>query len=166
MQARFLKGSLPCAFVLGIAAWIGAAMTGTSAASDDSAKPSAGNLSRQAQIYDDRDRRRDDYRDSPGDDRPGDYGRGDRNPEGKRASCDTYAKLAVVQAEANQKYDCNLRGPEWSLNTRGHYEWCMFARREFLVDQLRYRAQELQKCFNNLGDYDDDRWDRSYRRRF
>ncbi len=93
-------------------------------------------------------------------------GRPDRDAEGKRANCDTYAKIAVVQAEANDKYNCHLRGPEWNTNTRAHYEWCMFSKRDFLMDSLRWRAQELQKCFNNLGDYDDDRWDRGYRTRF
>jgi hypothetical protein len=42
----------------------------------------------------------------------------------------------------------------------------MTNKREFALDEQRFRAQELQKCFNNLGDFDDDRWDRSYRRRF
>lgn len=96
-------------------------------------------------------------------DRPGG---GDGKREGKRANCDTYAKIASVQAEANDKYKCGNRGGEWSENTRGHFEWCMRNKREFMLDEVRFRQQELQKCFNNLGDFDDDRWDRNYRRRF
>jgi hypothetical protein len=88
------------------------------------------------------------------------------NREGKRASCDTYSRIAEVQAEANDKYKCGYRGGEWSTNKRSHLEWCMTNKREFALDEQRFRAQELQKCFNNLGDFDDDRWDRSYRRRF
>ncbi|MDX2265632.1 MAG: hypothetical protein NW215_11770 [Hyphomicrobiales bacterium] len=102
----------------------------------------------------------DDEDDRPG---PGDPGRVN---EGKRASCDTYASMAVAQAEANEKYGCRYRGGEWSLNTRGHFDWCLRNKREFLIDEMRYRAVELQKCFNRLGDYDDDGWDRGYRRRF
>lgn len=103
------------------------------------------------------------------DDRRGDgdrdrRGGGDR--EGKRANCDTYSRIAEVQAEANDKYRCGYRGGEWSTSKRSHFEWCMTNKREFALDEQRHRAQELQKCFNNLGDYDDDRWDRSYRRRF
>ena len=93
-------------------------------------------------------------------------GGGGGNREGKRANCDTYSSIAEVQAEANDKYKCGYRGGEWSTNKRGHFEWCMTNKREFTLDEMRYRAQELQKCFNNLGDYDDDRYDRSYRRRF
>ena len=109
----------------------------------------------------DRDRRDGDRRDG---DRRGDGDRGNR--EGKRASCDTYSSIATVQTEANDKYRCGNRGPEWSNNKRGHFEWCMTNKREFTLDEMRFRAQELQKCFNNLGDYDDDNYDRSYRRRF
>lgn len=93
-------------------------------------------------------------------------GGGGGNREGKRASCDTYSSIAAIQADANDKYRCNYRGGEWSNDKRGHFEWCMRNKREFTLDEMRYRSQELQKCFNNLGDYDDDNWDRSYRRRF
>ena len=93
--------------------------------------------------------------------------RDDRGGErlGKRANCDTYAKIAVVQAEANQKYNCNLRGGEWNRDEGDHFRWCMRARREYLIDEMRYRATELQKCFNTLGDYDEQGDDRDYKRR-
>lgn len=93
--------------------------------------------------------------------------RNDRRREiaGKRASCDTYAKTAVVQAQANQKYKCGNRGGEWTAQERPHFQWCMGARRQYLADEIRYRQAELQKCFDKLGDYDDEREDRGYRRR-
>ncbi len=84
---------------------------------------------------------------------------------GRRASCETYAKIAVVQAQANRKYDCNNRGGEWRRRERPHFRWCMRARRDYLTDEIRYRAGELQKCFNKLGDDDDDTDDRGYKRR-
>jgi len=86
--------------------------------------------------------------------------------DGKHANCDTYAKVAAVQAQANGKYNCRFRGPEWSSDSHSHYRWCMSNKRDFIIDQVRYRAAELQKCFNSLGDYDDGNWDRDYRRRF
>lgn len=89
-----------------------------------------------------------------------------QNPEAKRAGCDTYARVSEVQAEANHKYGCDIRGPEWTTSRHTHFEWCMRNRRDNVIDQLRYRMVELQKCFNNLGDYDDENWDRSYRPRF
>jgi hypothetical protein len=97
--------------------------------------------------------------------------RGDRRDNrrreiaGKRASCDTYAKTTVVQAQANQKYKCGYRGGEWVAQERPHLRWCMRARRQFLADEIRYRQVELQKCFDKLGDYDEDQEDRGYRRR-
>lgn len=84
---------------------------------------------------------------------------------GRRANCETYAKIAVVQADANKKYDCNYRGGEWIGEERPHFRWCMRARRDYLIDEIRYRAGELQKCFNKLGDDDEDVEDRGYRRR-
>ena len=84
--------------------------------------------------------------------------------EGKRANCDTYAKIAEVQAEANDKYNCGNRGGEWSKDSREHFRWCMRAKREFLQDELRFRTIELQKCFNKLGDFDEQD-DGGYKRR-
>jgi hypothetical protein len=94
--------------------------------------------------------------------------RDDRQAEriGKRANCDTYSKIAEVQAEANRKYDCGYRGGEWSTQSREHFRWCMGNRRDFMVDEIRHRAVELQKCFNKLGDFDDLKdEDRGYKRR-
>lgn len=91
--------------------------------------------------------------------------RRDGKREGKRANCDTYAKIAVVQAEANEKFECGYRGGEWSTREAPHFQWCMKSRRAFLADELRFRSGELQKCFDRLGDYDDEGNDRDYRRR-
>lgn len=88
-----------------------------------------------------------------------------RATEGKRASCDTYAKTAVVQATANRKYKCGFKGGEWITRERAHFRWCMRSRRAYLADETRYRLAQLQKCFNKLGDYDDEENDRGYRRR-
>lgn len=85
--------------------------------------------------------------------------------EGRRANCDTYAKIAVVQADANRKYKCGYRGGEWEREERPHFRWCMRAKRSFLEDELRFRTGELQKCFNKLGDDDEDSDDRGYKRR-
>ena len=90
---------------------------------------------------------------SGADDRRDDRGGGDR--VGKRAHCDTYSKIAEVQADANQKYDCGFRGGEWIPDARPHFAWCMRHRRDYMLDEIRFRAGELQKCFNKLGDYDE-----------
>ena len=49
------------------------------------------------------------------------FGREDRrgDVEGKRASCEVYARIAVVQADANTRFRCGLRGPAWAERLRG-----------------------------------------------
>jgi hypothetical protein len=75
-----------------------------------------------------------------------------RPPEARHARCDTYAKIASVQANAARNYGCGLRDPEWSADPGIHYHWCMRNGRESVMDQLRFRTEELQRCFNRLGD--------------
>jgi len=82
------------------------------------------------------------------------------NVEGKRASCEVYAKIAVVQAEANDKFRCGMGGPRWGRDPEPHFRWCRFVRRPTLVSELRARADDLQRCFDRLGDFDDDRYER------
>ena len=80
--------------------------------------------------------------------------------EGKRASCEVYARIAVVQAEANKRFNCGLRGPAWEAEARPHFRWCRFAPRRLIAEEQRSRADELQQCFDKLGDFDDERWGR------
>jgi hypothetical protein len=82
------------------------------------------------------------------------------NVEGKRASCEVYAQVAVVQAEANRKLRCGYAGGRWDTNPEPHFRWCRFVRRETIALEARDRAVELQRCFDRMGDFDDDRWDR------
>jgi hypothetical protein len=83
----------------------------------------------------------------------------------RHAACDTYTRIAVVQAKAAQKFDCHFRGLEWSADSDTHYRWCMRARRRHLIDQVRYRAADLQKCFDSLGEAEGER-DKRDRRRY
>lgn len=85
-----------------------------------------------------------------GNDRRGDV-------EGKRASCEVYSRIAQVQVDANDRFRCGYRGPRWSSDLRGHFQWCRWASRRALADEQRGRADQLQDCFNRLGDFDDRR---------
>ena len=78
------------------------------------------------------------------------------NVEGKRAACETYARVALVQAEANRKYRCGYTGPRWEMEVEPHFRWCRHVRRESLGMEARERAGELQRCFDRLGDFDDE----------
>jgi hypothetical protein len=84
---------------------------------------------------------------------------GDRGNDGKRASCEVYAQLSVVQAEANRRYNCGFGGPRWDAVGRSHFEWCRYVGREAVRGQLRERGMDLQQCFDRMGDFDEERGD-------
>ena len=90
------------------------------------------------------------------------FGRDDRRGEveGKRASCEVYARIAVVQADANNRFRCGLRGPAWNADPGPHFQWCRFVPRQRIAEEQRNRSADLQRCFDRLGDFDDDRWGR------
>ena len=77
------------------------------------------------------------------------------NVEGKRASCEVYAKIALVQTEANRKYQCGFTGPRWTSDGLAHFRWCRFVSRSLIREEQRARAKDLQECFNRLGDFDE-----------
>ena len=83
------------------------------------------------------------------DDRRGDV-------EGKRANCEVYARIAQVQAEANTRFRCGLKGPAWVAEPQPHFRWCRYVPRRKVAEEQRNRAEELQRCFDRLGDFDDD----------
>jgi hypothetical protein len=87
------------------------------------------------------------------DDRRGDV-------EGKRATCEVYARIAVVQADANERFRCGLQGPAWTSDPARHFQWCRYVPRHRVAEEQRDRSEELQRCFDRLGDFDDDRWSR------
>jgi hypothetical protein len=84
------------------------------------------------------------------------------NIEGKRASCEVYAKIAQVQADANRKYNCGYEGRRWEHSLEPHFHWCRHVSRDSVVAEVRERAGDLQRCFNRLGDFDEE--DADYRR--
>ena len=83
------------------------------------------------------------------DDRRGDV-------EGKRANCEVYSRIAQVQADANKRFRCGLRGPAWVADAQPHFRWCRYVPRRKVAEEQRNRSEELQRCFDKLGDFDDD----------
>jgi hypothetical protein len=76
------------------------------------------------------------------------------NVPGKRASCEVYARIAVVQTQANRQFRCNYEGDRWALDPQPHFRWCRWAPRSEVFSEFRERAQSLQRCFDQLGDFD------------
>jgi hypothetical protein len=85
------------------------------------------------------------------------FGRDDprANVEGKRASCEVYARIALVQIDANRKFRCGFRGSRWTSDGMAHFRWCRFVPRSAIREEQRGRAQDLQECFDRLGDFDE-----------
>ncbi len=79
------------------------------------------------------------------------------NVEGKRAGCEVYARIAQVQTDANIRFRCGYNGPRWTREANQHFRWCRFAPRARTGEELRERAVDLQRCFDRLGDFDDNR---------
>ena len=55
-----------------------------------------------------------------------------------------------------------VRGPAWVADAKAHFQWCRYVPRRKIAEEQRSRADELQRCFDKLGDFDDD--DRGRRR--
>jgi hypothetical protein len=86
------------------------------------------------------------------------FDRDDRRAnEGKRAACEVYAQTAVIQARANQRFNCGFSGGRWDLDARPHFRWCRFVPREAKLHEQIERSRELQQCFDRLGDFDEGR---------
>ena len=90
------------------------------------------------------------------------FDRADRrgDVEGKRANCEVYARIAQVQADANRRFRCGLRGPAWESDPQPHFRWCRYVPRRKVAEEQRNRSEELQRGFDKLGDFDADRWSR------
>ncbi len=70
--------------------------------------------------------------------------------EGKIA-CDHYARLASEQTRSNRKQNCGLKGRRWQANYDRHYAWCSTTSKLNRDGELKYRENELSKCFERGG---------------
>ena len=87
-------------------------------------------------------------------------GRPPRRCRGQACKCEVYSRIAVVQADANERFRCGLQGPAWNNDPARHFQWCRYVPRQRVAEAQRGRSEELQRCFDRLGDFDDDRWGR------
>ena len=70
--------------------------------------------------------------------------------EGKIA-CDHYARLASEQTRSNRKQNCGLKGRRWLANYDRHFAWCAKTSKVNRDSELKYRENELSKCFERGG---------------
>ena len=70
--------------------------------------------------------------------------------EGKVA-CDHYARLASEQTRSNRKQNCGLKGRRWLANYDRHFAWCSKTSKVNRDGEMKYREEELSKCFERGG---------------
>jgi hypothetical protein len=75
---------------------------------------------------------------------------GGSGDEGKIA-CDHYARLASEQTRSNRKQSCGLKGRRWLANYDRHFAWCTKTSKVNRDSELKYREEELSKCFERGG---------------
>jgi translation initiation factor 2 beta subunit (eIF-2beta)/eIF-5 len=78
--------------------------------------------------------------------------------EGKEGqiACDHYARLAAEQTRSNRKLGCGLKGRRWLADYDRHFAWCKTTSRRNREQELRYREDELARCFERGGgNYDE-----------
>lgn len=71
----------------------------------------------------------------------------------KSTQCETYAEQAVKQFNRNKQLGCGFSpasqpAGRWMDNHRGHYDWCMKAKPEWLTSENQARTDNLTRCIN------------------
>jgi hypothetical protein len=62
----------------------------------------------------------------------------------RQEACNTYAAIAVVQAQSNAKRQCGFTGGRWSADKAGHMQWCMSAGPEAAAKEQAIRVAALK----------------------
>lgn len=60
-----------------------------------------------------------------------------------QASCATYGKLTLRQAQENAQRNCGFEGPAWSKDLRAHIKWCSSVGPAQWKAELKKRADML-----------------------
>ena len=62
----------------------------------------------------------------------------------RQEACNTYAAIAVVQAQQNQKRQCGFTGGRWAADKPGHMAWCMSVGPEAANKETAIRVAALK----------------------
>jgi hypothetical protein len=69
-------------------------------------------------------------------------------PKLDQQACQTYAKKAVIAAEAAATRKCGLKGGRWSADFGSHFNWCIGADPDGRTAEDDARANQLQGCLD------------------
>jgi hypothetical protein len=61
-------------------------------------------------------------------------------------NCRSYAGSAVLQFRQNLELRCGFRGPRWSADRNGHYNWCRRVGRSQRAFEYNSRTAALRRC--------------------
>lgn len=69
-------------------------------------------------------------------------------PKLDQAACQTFAKRAVMAADAAAKRSCGFGGGRWSVDYGSHFNWCLSASQPARDQEDQARANQLQGCLD------------------
>ena len=61
-------------------------------------------------------------------------------------NCDTYGKIALKQARANEQFKCGNVGPRWHTKLNEHRAWCASVGPTEWRNELKKREAALKQC--------------------
>ena len=69
-------------------------------------------------------------------------------PKLDQAACATFAKKAVMAADAAAKRKCGFGGGRWTADYGSHFNWCLSASQPARDQEDQARANQLQGCLD------------------
>jgi hypothetical protein len=72
-------------------------------------------------------------------------------PKLDQAACQTFAKKAVIAADAATKRGCGFAGNRWLSDYGAHFAWCLTASQGAREQEDQARANQLQGCLESLA---------------
>jgi hypothetical protein len=69
------------------------------------------------------------------------------------AMCEQYASNASNEGDLNNRFRCGFGGPRYESTLEGHKTWCLSAREDSVMEEVRGRYRDMYRCFDFCGVY-------------
>ncbi|MGL4397708.1 MAG: hypothetical protein ACRCS9_14300 [Hyphomicrobium sp.] len=67
-------------------------------------------------------------------------------PVQAQANCDWYAQTALRQQQDNERLNCGLVGPAWTMDLKAHQVWCGGVAPDQMKAEAKAREDQLHAC--------------------
>jgi len=70
--------------------------------------------------------------------------------------CAEYSNQAMIAASQNMSHGCGFTGGRWGLDYQTHYNWCVSAPHDAVVQERQLRAAGIVQCHGgptNMGQW-------------